>query len=83
MIITEESFLEQVKVLEVKKSLHQEQGINIGNIYNRCVRNRNIKSKKILPQFKKVQVKKNGRIVREMNIRQRTRYPSGKGRVEY
>ena len=53
------------------------------NILNSHVRNRIIKTKRILSQFKKVQVKKNSRVIREMNIRQRTRFPSGKGPVEY
>ena len=53
------------------------------NILNRHVRTRNIKTKRILSRLKKVQEKKNGQIVREMNVRQRTRYISGKCRVEY
>ena len=39
--------------------------------------------KKLLTQLKKVQVKQRGRVIREMNVKCKTLYRSGKCRLEY
>ena len=51
------------------------------NFLNRSTRNRRFKIKKFLPQFKNVQVKQRGRVVREMIVRHKTIY-LGKPRVQ-
>ena len=47
------------------------QRIGKKNILNRCIRNIPFQIKQILPQSKGVDVKKNGQVVRRMNVRQK------------
>ena len=44
------------------------------NILNRRLRVMPFKIKTILPEMKRVSVKKNGQTVREMNVRRKSRY---------
>ena len=55
------------------------------NILKRRIRNRYVKIKKLLhcADFKKVQVKENGRLVRVMNVRRKTVYSPRSIPVEY
>ena len=57
----------------------------IGNkiILNRRVRDRRIKIKKVLPQFKNVEAKRRSSVAREMIVRRNTRYPDIKCRQQY
>lgn len=48
------------------------------NIPNRRIKNRQVKIKKIMPQFKNVQVKHGGKEVREIAVRQKTIYNCNK-----
>ena len=58
-------------------------GHRIGNknIINR--RNNRFKIKKLLPQTKQMQVKKNGQVLRTMNVRRKAIYFSGKRRLRF
>ena len=51
------------------------------NIMNR--KNPNFKIKKLLPETKRVQVKKNGQVLRPMNVRRKTTYFSGRRRLRF
>lgn len=53
------------------------------NILNSRVSNRRFNIKKLLLQFKKMQVKQRRRVIRERDVRRKALYPSGKCRVEY
>ena len=53
------------------------------NILNRQLRNAPFKSKQIIPEMKRVAVKKNGQVIREMNVRGKSIYFSGKRRLNY
>ena len=50
-------------------------GIGVKNMERFRKRNRDIKIKKVLPQSKVVQVKKNGVVVRTMTVRRKTYFP--------
>ena len=58
-------------------------GHRIGNknIMNR--RNNQFKIKKLLPETKRIQVKKNGQVLRTMNVRKKAIYFSGKRRLTF
>lgn len=81
MIITQESFLEQVKLLEFKESLHQEKGIKM--FWSGASITKTSKPKDLVTVQKGSGKKENDWAVRKMNVGQRPRYPSVKGRVEY
>ena len=53
------------------------------NILNRRLRNLPFKIKMILPETKTVAVKKNGQTIREMTVRRKTKYFSGKSRLQF
>ena len=59
------------------------QSIGNKNILNRRIRNILFKVKQILPQSKSVNVKKNTQVVRQMNVRQKAVYFSGKRRLSF
>ena len=42
-----------------------------------------VKIKKLLPQFKNVEVKKSGRLIRKMTVRRKSIFPASKRRREY
>ena len=44
----------------------------------RKVHPKNVKIKKLLPQVKQIEVKKNGQVVRRMTVRRKTIYPPTK-----
>ena len=46
-------------------------------------RNKRIKLKKLLPEFKNVEMEKNGRVVRNMTVTRRSTSPSSKRKREY
>ena len=57
-------------------------GVGVKNIERIRVRNRAMKIKKLLPQPKNVEVKKNGVVLRRMVIRRRSHFP-GRRKVTY
>ena len=56
-------------------------GIGVKNMDRFRKRNRNLKIKKVLPQPKVVNVKKNGVVVRKMTVHQKTYFPGRKKKV--
>ena len=57
--------------------------IRVKNIENWRIRNKYIKIRKIINQFKNTQVKHKGRVVRRMTVRCKSIYPAKKARIEY
>ena len=53
------------------------------NILNRRIRNIPFKIKQILPQSKRVDVTKNGQVVRRINVRRKAVYFFGKRRLNF
>ena len=53
------------------------------NILNRQLRSAPFKSKQIIPEMKRVAVKKNEQVIREMNVRRKSIYFSGKRSLNY
>ena len=56
-------------------------GIGVKNIERIPVRNKTIKIKKLLPQSKAINVKKNGVTVRKMVVRRKTYFPGRRART--
>ena len=59
------------------------QRIGSKNILNRCLRNMPFKLKQVLPEMKRVAVKKRGLLIRQMNVRRKATYFSGKQRLNF
>ena len=66
-----------------QQSRARQKPIGNKNIRNRRIRNDNIKIKKVLPQFKYVEVKQSTRVVRGTAVRQKTIYSAENRRVQY
>ena len=60
-----------------------ELGQRIGNKYVMNRRNVSFKIKKLLPEAKRVQVKKNGEVLRTMNVRRKTIFFTGRRRIQF
>ena len=59
------------------------QRIGNKNILNRRLRNMSFRLIQILPEMKKVAVKKTGQVIRQMNVRRKATYFSGKRRLDF
>ena len=59
------------------------QRIGNKNILNRLLRNMPFKLKQIIPEMKRVTVKQNGQVIRQMNVRRKATYFSGKRRLNF
>lgn len=60
-----------------------EHRINNKNILNRRLRNAPFKLKKMLPEQRKIEVKKTGQVVRTMKVRRKTIYFTGKRKLQF
>ena len=72
----------QFKRANQRRPNPKKQRAGVKNIDSR-IRNRDIKTKQLIPQPKNVQVRKNRNVVRRMVVRLRTIYPAERKNVVY